>query len=363
MQTVGIKLAACVYQAHVGINVLANAPLLAEVQAEQAVIVTDAKVSDLYATKLQATLAQNGTAADIVAVPSGEGSKSWAGVQTLCDKFSELGLNRDGLVITVGGGVVGDLGGFSAGIYLRGVRYISVPTTLLAQVDASVGGKTGINIAAGKNLVGAFHHPQLVLADVTTLGSMPIREYRSGLAEIVKHGLLQSDIFEQVSANAKVLAQGSLGNEELLCDLIADNIRFKAQIVTNDVHETGVRAHLNLGHTFAHAIEAALGYGAMLHGEAVAIGLVAACRLSVHLGLAQAELTEKVASLLVQLGLPVKLPSFNRSALLQAMAQDKKIHAKRLRFVLLRELESVIIKSDVPPELVEQVLDEISQPA
>ncbi len=364
MQTVNVKLATCAYQVHVGTNLLADASLLQVAPDSQAVVVTDENVRKLHAVKLQDALAKIGTTAELISMPAGESSKSWDNARSLCDRFAQLKLNRDGWVVSVGGGVIGDLAGFAAGIYLRGVRHISVPTTLLAQVDASVGGKTGINIDAGKNLVGVFHHPQRVIADVTTLASMPAREYRAGFAEIVKHGLLEQSIFEQIQANAESLAQGVKGNEGLLGELIAQNVSYKAKIVSADEREHGVRAYLNLGHTFAHALEATLGYGKLLHGEAVAIGLVAACKLAVRLTHTSPELAKTVANLLTTLGLPVRVPiPLCRATLWRTIAVDKKTKDKKPHFVLPCKPGKVIIKSDVPFELVEKVLDEISEQA
>ncbi|MET0545355.1 MAG: 3-dehydroquinate synthase [Caulobacterales bacterium] len=312
-------------------------------------------------------LRQSLAAADIdgiwVKVPSGEGQKSFAGIETMLDAFLAAGIERKDFIIAFGGGVVGDLAGFAAAIVKRGVDFIQIPTTLLSQVDSSVGGKTAINATAGKNLVGVFHQPRLVIADSAVLKTLPARELRAGLAEIIKYGLIDDpDFFAWVAANAAGLGKGETS---LLAEAVRRSVAAKARVVAIDEHETGPRALLNLGHTFAHAIEACAGmHGKILHGEAVGAGLSAAFRFSHFLGLCPEGECRKVDAALAALGLETnwtKLPGapFAPEALLEAMRHDKKNSGGALTFILANGIGESFIDRSVDAGKVEAFLQEL----
>ncbi|MGH7072498.1 MAG: 3-dehydroquinate synthase [Acetobacteraceae bacterium] len=333
------------------------APIL---EQKRVVIVTDETVAKLHLPSLQAALSEIAVATSEIIVPPGERSKSMAGYAALMERLLDLGVERRTSVIALGGGVVGDLSGFAAATALRGLPLVQMPTTLLAQVDSSVGGKTGINMVRGKNLVGAFHQPRLVLADVSTLSTLPVRELRAGYAEVVKAGLIgDAGFFAWCEQNGPALIEG---NSDLLAEAILRASAFKARVVGEDEREekpADGRALLNLGHTFAHALERETGYGdALLHGEAVAIGLGLACRLSARLGVAPERPAERVKSHLAAVGLPAELSMLNRrfsaANLLHHMQGDKKVRDGVMTFVLVRGIGEAYTSRDVPAA---QVLD------
>jgi 3-dehydroquinate synthase len=269
--------------------------------------------------------------------------------------LAEARVARDGTVIALGGGVIGDLAGFAAACWMRGVRFVQVPTTLLAMVDSAVGGKTGVNLPLGKNLVGAFHQPALVLADIATLDTLPDRELRAGCAEIVKYGAIgDAEFFAWLEANSdRILARDGVA----LAHAVAASVAHKARVVASDERESGERALLNFGHTFGHALEQVAGFGTLLHGEAVAIGMLQAARMSAALGLASPDDADRLAGLLRQFGLPVEAPTAqDPEALLAAMTLDKKAAGGTPRFVLWRGIGSALLVDDVPREAVLGVL-------
>lgn len=283
-----------------------------------------------------------------IVVPSGETSKDFAQLQRICEWLAGGRLDRKSCLFAVGGGVVGDLAGFAAAVYLRGINFYQVPTTLLAMVDSSVGGKTGINLSSGKNSVGAFHQPLAVFADLDTLGTLPEREFAAGMAEIIKHGMLADvALFEQLEQQETLTAAAPA-----LAEVVARNCAIKAEVVRKDEREqdlSGGRALLNLGHTFGHAIEAEAGYGTYLHGEAVALGLLLAARLSHQLGTVAANVPERTAALLLRYRLPVRLHTpLPVDRLMQRMQQDKKVLSGKLRLVVMRQLGAAAIVHDVP---------------
>jgi 3-dehydroquinate synthase len=320
-------------------------------------IVTDENVRP-HAEAVAAALRVTGFHPDLVVLPAGETQKSLAVASQLYDRLAERKADRQTLVAAVGGGVVGDLAGFVAATYARGVPLLMVPTTLLAMVDSSVGGKVGVNHPRAKNLIGAFHQPVGVWIDTALLATLPDREYRSGLAEVVKYGvILDADFFGYLEANAEAILQR---RPEAVRNVVARCCRLKADIVERDEREeTGLRAVLNYGHTFGHAFETAAGYGTWLHGEAVAAGMVCASRLAERCGLVQAELTERQRLLLARFGLPTAPQRWPLETLLAAMGRDKKARAGRLRFVLPRRLGEVTLVDDVPEVEVRQVLEEL----
>ncbi len=320
-----------------------------------AVVISDENVEQPHAATVAESLAETGAEIDLAIVSSGEASKSVEMADQLWRKLRELGADRKSVVVAVGGGVIGDLAGFVAATYGRGVAFVQVPTTLLAQVDSSVGGKVGINLPDAKNMIGAFWQSLGVLIDTDTLATLPDREYRAGLAEVVKHGvILDADFFDYLEANVEPI---NARRADVLQFVVARCCRLKADVVEQDEREeTGLRAVLNYGHTFCHAIEAVTGYGEFLHGEAVSIGMLCASRLAERLGRVDAEFTHRQHNLLAALGLPTKLPNLNVEELLAAMQRDKKVEHGRLRFVLPTRMGHVELVGGVAGEDVRAVL-------
>jgi len=303
-------------------------------------VVSDSNVAWLYGGRVMENLTEGGFSPVEITVPAGEASKSLEQAEWICERMIGARMDRKGWVLALGGGVVGDLAGFVAAIYYRGVPFIQAPTTIVAQVDSSVGGKTGVNSRTGKNLIGAFHQPRLVLADVDTLATLPEREYNEGFAEVIKHGAIRDRTL--LDAVATLEQSG-------LTEMVRRNVEIKARIVAADEHETtGERALLNFGHTIGHAIEAAAGYGKLLHGEAISLGLVAACGLSVKkAGLDPAEAV-RVRELLEQYKLPVRLPEeISKEEILEALKADKKFEEGAIRFVLCPRLGEAFVSKDV----------------
>jgi len=331
--------------------------------SDRVAVITDTTVASLYLDTLETALEAAGlTIAATLVLPPGEETKSYDQLEAVLEGLLAGGVDRRTLIIALGGGVIGDLAGFAAAILLRGVPFIQIPTTLLAQVDSSVGGKTGINSRSGKNLVGAFHQPRLVLADLDVLDSLSPREMRAGYAEIVKYGLINDpDFFAWLEQTGARLLEGDRAARQ---HAVAVSCRAKAAIVARDEREQGDRALLNLGHTFGHAFEAVAGYsGTLLHGEAVAIGMVHAFELSERLRLCPPGRSERVQAHLKEVGLPVRLadisgPSWTVDSLLTAMRKDKKTQVGSLTFVLARDIGAAFVARDVPEDAVRALLDE-----
>lgn len=316
-----------------------------------AVVIADERVVEPHAAAVVGSLSSAGVRVDLLTVASGEPSKSVDQAARLWNELLARGADRKTVVVAIGGGVVGDLAGFVAATYGRGLDFVQIPTSLLAQVDSSVGGKVGINLPAAKNMVGAFWQPRGVLIDLNVLATLPEREYISGLAEVAKYGvILDADFFAWLENH-----QVALKNRDLtaLARVVARSCELKAEVVRQDEREeTGLRAVLNYGHTFAHAIEAVAGYGQYLHGEAVAIGMACAAELAYRLQRVDDQFVDRQRELLSRLGLPVTLSGLDVSELLAAMQRDKKVEHGRLRFVLPRRLGLVELVSDVPEDLV-----------
>ena len=320
-------------------------------------IISDTNVAPRFAKAAQTSLAKAGFAPTLITIPAGETAKSLKTVAACYDQLAAQRLERKSFVVALGGGVVGDLAGFVAATYLRGLAFVQVPTTLLAQVDSSVGGKVGLNLRAGKNLVGAFYQPRLVLCDLHTLASLPLREYRSGLAEVIKYGIIyDAGLFWRLEQDLPRLLRR---DPRTLAAVIARCCEIKADVVRQDETESGLRAILNFGHTLGHALEAISHYGRYLHGEAIAIGQVAAARLSAQvLGLPASEVG-RVESLLQRAGLPtrVKLNAPQRQKLFAAMRLDKKVTGGEVKFVLARRIGAVEFGHQVPLAAIEQTLN------
>ena len=351
------------YDIHVGANVLADAGALLKPFARDSVaVVTDHNVAANHLASLTDSLKRAGIEARPIVLDPGEGTKSFQGLETLCSALLAAGVDRGGLVVALGGGVIGDLTGFAAALLKRGVDFAQIPTTLLAQVDSSVGGKTAINTKEGKNHVGVFHQPRIVIADIAALKTLSPRELRAGYAEVVKYGALgDAKFFAWLEANG---AAALNGEPDKLEHIVAHSCRMKADIVARDERETGERALLNLGHTFGHALEAATGYSSrLLHGEGVAIGMVLAFQLSAKLGLAPAGDAERIAKHLRANGLPASIadiqgPRPDADTLLAHMMHDKKAKAGKLVFVLARGIGHAFTATDVPAEKVREVLED-----
>ncbi|MXQ11303.1 3-dehydroquinate synthase [Microvirga makkahensis] len=333
---------------------------IAALGARAAALVTDEHVGPLYAQALSRSLAANGLRTAVITLPPGEATKSYAGLERVCDAVLEAKIERGDLVVALGGGVIGDLAGFAAAVVRRGVRFVQVPTTLLSQVDSSVGGKTGINSRHGKNLVGAFHQPSLVLADTSLLDTLPAREMRAGYAEVAKYGLIDdARFFAWCEGNWTGIFDGGPERDEA----VAQSCRAKAAVVVRDEHETGDRALLNLGHTFGHALERITRYDStrLVHGEGVAIGLTLAFRFSAALGLCPLSDAERVEAHLKSVGLPTRLSHVPGGCgtvdeLLDAMTQDKKVKGGSLTFILARGIGQSFIAPGVEAEKVRAFL-------
>jgi 3-dehydroquinate synthase len=349
------------YDIHCGAGLLPEAGrLLRAAGAGRAVVVADAAVADTHAAEVAAALTAAGLAVHRLTVASGEASKSLATVGRLWDEMAGLAVDRGTHVVAVGGGVVGDLAGFAAASFGRGLALWHVPTTLVAQVDSGIGGKTGINLAAGKNLVGAFWQPRGVIADIETLATLPDREFISGLAEVMKYGVIFDEpFFGWLESRAEALLAREPAS---LTEAVERSAAFKAGVVERDEREiSGERAALNYGHTFAHAYETVTGYGTLLHGEAVAIGMARAARLAAALGRIGPDTVARQDRLLERLMLPVTAGALGPAAverLLEVMARDKKAAAGRLRFVLPSRIGHVELVADVEQSVVERVLAE-----
>lgn len=363
VETVPVDLGARSYEVRIGAGLIdrAGAEVLPFLRRRKVAIVTDETVASQHLDRLCAAFAAEGIATAALRLPPGEGTKCWQELARVTEWLLEQKVERRDMVIAFGGGVIGDLVGFAAAILRRGVRFVQIPTTLLAQVDSSVGGKTGINTAQGKNLVGAFHQPTLVLADIDVLTSLPSRDFLAGYGEVVKYGLLgDAGFFDWLEANAADLATDPAKRQFA----VRRSVEMKAGIVSRDETEEGERALLNLGHTFCHALEKATGYSdRLLHGEGVAIGCALAFELSQRLGLCAQEAPSRVRAHLRAIGakvdirdIPGDLP--DAEVLLSLMAQDKKVVDGQLRFVLATEIGAAFVATDVPPEAVKTLLTE-----
>lgn len=351
MKTISIQVGSAGYEAIVGSNLLPELGVRAAalLRGPRCAIVADRNTATLYGEIARQSLAAAGLDPVVITIPPGEGSKTLERAAAVCDKMAAAGFDRSSFVVALGGGVVGDLAGFAAAIYHRGIPFVQVPTTLLAQVDSSIGAKTAVNTAAGKNLLGAVHRPALVIADVETLATLPPREFNQGFAEIIKHAVIADpSLFELLRAF----------DRKDLVELVCRNVEIKAAVVSRDEHDTtGERAILNFGHTVGHAIEGAAGYGVLLHGEAVSLGLVAACEISVRrAGLSELE-RETVIAALQAFGLPTKLPAgFPRDRIMPALKADKKFERGEVRFVVTPKLGTARLTSDVSLGDIERAL-------
>jgi 3-dehydroquinate synthase len=347
MKTLSVGLAERGYPIHIGSGLLDRAAdLLALGDGSRSVIVTNAVVAAHCLAPLKASLRRSGAQVDVVLLPDGEAHKNWSTLDDLLTRLLELRVERSTLLIALGGGVIGDIAGFAAAICQRGIPFAQVPTTLLAQVDSSVGGKTGVNHALGKNMIGAFWQPRAVLIDTNCLSTLPERELRAGIAEIIKHGAIRDlDFFARLEREMPALLAK---DPTTLAYAIERSCAIKAEIVAADERESGERALLNFGHTFGHAIEAAQGYGAWLHGEAVAAGMVCAAKLSERACRLSRVDASRLIALIGAAGLPIEPPKMPVERWLELMRRDKKVERNAMRFVLLERLGHAVVRADVP---------------
>lgn len=367
LDTVNVALGARSYEVRIGQGLIAQAgkQIAPTLRRKKVAVITDDTVAALHLMALAKSFEAEGIVMTALTIPPGESSKGWAQLARCTEWLLDQKIERRDMIVAFGGGVVGDLVGFAAAILRRGVRFVQIPTTLLAQVDSSVGGKTGINTAQGKNLVGAFHQPSLVLADIDVLSTLPERDFLAGYGEVVKYGLLgDAAFFEWLEKNGPAMAAGDATLRQYA---VNRSVEMKAGIVSRDETEEGERALLNLGHTFCHALEKATGYSdRLLHGEGVAIGCALAFELSQRLGLCSQEAPSRVRAHLRAMGTKVDIADISgdlpdAEVLLGLMGQDKKVVDGRLRFVLARSIGDAFVAEDVPPDLVKALLSEALQ--
>ncbi len=344
----------------IGEGILAQLPQWLSEQArvgKRGVLVTDSNVDPLYGDQVIESLQQQGMTLTRIVIPAGEASKNMVQITDICRLMLQAELDRHSFLIALGGGVVGDAAGFAAAIFQRGIPVVQIPTTVVAQVDSSVGGKTGVNTPEGKNLIGAFHQPDLVFADVSTLHTLPDREYNEGFGEIIKHAAIRDasllDLVEEIGTERKKLTE-----------LITRNVAIKAAVVEEDEHEiSGTRALLNFGHTIGHGIEAAAGYGKMLHGEAISLGLVAAIRLSQKYSTLTEQEAKRLINTLQACSLPTQLnKAINSETILQTLRLDKKFVDGQIRFVLLKSLGNAFVSNEVTLDDIETAVDDLYSP-
>ena len=362
LETVHVPLGARAYDIVIGSDLIdaLGAMIKPVLRRNRVVVITDENVALHYGTRVKAACEAEGIIFDMITLPAGEATKSIDAYNGLMNQLLSLGVERSDTLIALGGGVIGDLTGFAAATLRRGVDFIQVPTSLLAQVDSSVGGKTGINTSYGKNLIGAFYQPRMVVADLATLDTLSKRELLAGYAEVVKYGLINNlEFFEWLEENGARLLSGDRTCQAVA---VATSCREKARVVVADEHEAGERAYLNLGHTFGHALEAECGYdGTLLHGEGVAIGMVLAYEASALMNMVSPEVPVRIAAHLKSVGLPVKISDFKRpvdgNKLLTHMEQDKKVSDGKITFILATEIGKVTVNRDVSLDIISKVIE------
>ena len=344
MKTLEVDLGIRSYPIHIGTDLIDQPALFSACEKANSIyIVTNTTVEPLYAERLTKALEKLGKPVRRIVLPDGESYKDWKNLQLIFDALLTHGADRQTMLVALGGGVIGDMTGFAAASFMRGIRFIQVPTTLLAQVDSSVGGKTGINHPLGKNMIGAFHQPEAVIADLNTLKTLPPRELSAGLAEVIKHGAIaDAQFLDWIEANPKALLAC---DTEAMAHAVLRSCEIKSAVVSADEREGGIRATLNFGHTFGHAIEAGMGYGEWLHGEAVGCGMVLGADLSCRLGhITQAEV-DRLTKIIQSMSLPIKPPKFGAERYMELMQVDKKTEGGTIRYVLLEKIGKAQIKS------------------
>ncbi len=355
MEKINVKLAERSYPILIGSDILTR--LGGELKplglGSRIAVITNSVVRPLYGEIVEKTLQESGFNVKIIEVPDGEVHKSLATVEGLYDELVDFAMDRTSTVMALGGGVIGDLAGFVAATYMRGVRFVNVPTTLLAHVDSAVGGKTGVDHRRGKNLIGAFYQPSLVLCDLSLLETLPEKEILAGMAEVVKYGvILDPDFFAFIESHVpQILKRESL----VMTEVVRSSCAAKVSVVEEDERETGRRVILNFGHTLGHAVEALTGYTRYIHGEAVSMGMTAAARISHAMGLCDKEVISRLEELLKRIGLPTDLPEIDPEEVIRILAHDKKVRDGKVRFVLPQRIGKVVIRDDVDPEVIRWV--------
>ncbi|MFQ5450917.1 MAG: 3-dehydroquinate synthase [Nitrospinaceae bacterium] len=358
MKRLNIDLGERSYEILIGRNLLERTrEFVSEIlKPSRVVIVTHPSLHRLYGETLAANLAQGGTPTEVIEVPEGESSKSLQQAEKIYDRLLEWKCDRQTLLVALGGGVIGDLTGFIAATYVRGIPFLQIPTSLLAQVDSSVGGKTAVNHPRGKNMIGAFYQPRLVIIDLETLRTLPQKEFRAGMAEIIKHGIIEDPgLFDYLETHFRQILEQET---ESLQHIIAASCAIKASVVEKDERESRYRMVLNFGHTIGHALESLTGYTSLIHGEAVAIGMVHAALLSRITGHCGPEIPRRIAALVETFGLPTRLPPLDPGDIIQSMYLDKKTAHNKIRFILVKDIGSIEIVDDVPEHLIRQALEE-----
>jgi 3-dehydroquinate synthase len=356
MKTLHVDLASRSYPIYIGTNLLEQAALFEpHLKSSTTVfIVSNTTVAPLYAKTLMNTLNQLGKTVRLLELPDGESYKDWQHLQLIFDELLAHGADRQSMIIALGGGVVGDMAGFGAASFMRGIRFIQVPTTLLAQVDSSVGGKTGINHPLGKNMIGAFHQPVAVIADLNTLRTLPPRELSAGLAEVIKHGAIaDADFLDWIEANTSALLAC---DTDAMAHAVLRSCEIKSAVVSADEREGGIRATLNFGHTFGHAIESGLGYGEWLHGEAVGCGMVMAADLSARLGQISKMDAERLKRIIESMHLPIAPPKLGSQRFMELMQVDKKTEAGQIRYITLGSIGAARIQQVPDATVIETLL-------
>lgn len=330
---------------------------LALPKANRLLVVTNPRINQLHGKAALESLRAAGLNADLIEIPEGEANKTVGVTSLIWDRLISIGASRQAALIALGGGIVGDIAGFAAATYMRGIDFVQVPTTLLAMVDSSVGGKTGVNHPQAKNIIGCFWQPKLVFMDLSLLKTLPREEFRAGFAEVIKHGIIRdADYFHFLEANLDAIMRLE---PEALRRVVRISCEIKAGVVAQDEREMGVRAILNFGHTLGHAIEALGHYEGSRHGEAVSVGMVGAARIACEMGLLKIADMERIERLIEQSGLPVRFPAFESAAIIERLKSDKKVRDGRVRFVLPTEIGNVVIRDDIPSELIAKVIQEM----
>ena len=356
MQRVGIELGERSYDILIGSGIRKQVGELLKpiFEPSRVIVITHPSINDLYGEEVVANFIEQGWTTDIIEVPEGESSKSLGQAEKLYDHLLELNCDRKSLLVALGGGVIGDLVGFVAATYQRGIPFIQVPTTLLSLVDSSVGGKTAVNHPKGKNMIGAFYQPRLVVADLETLQTLSQKEYRAGLAEVVKYGVIaDANLFEFLETNYEKIINL---DQNFLTHIVETSCAIKASVVEKDERESHYRMILNFGHTFGHAIESLTEYSQFVHGEAVAIGMVLATKLSHSAGKCSKDVLRRLEALLKNLGLPVDMPALNSSAVIKSLYHDKKTVENKIKFILVKEIGSIEIVDQVSEAEILKVL-------
>lgn len=355
MKTLEVDLGNRSYPIYIGANLIDQPALFSACEKATSIyIVTNTTVAPLYAERLSKTLSSFGKPIKTIVLPDGESYKDWKNLQLIFDGLLKFGADRQTMLVALGGGVIGDMTGFAAASYMRGVRFIQVPTTLLSQVDSSVGGKTGINHPLGKNMIGAFHQPVAVIADLNTLKTLPARELSAGLAEVVKHGAIaDAEFLDWIEANASALLAC---DTDAMAHAVLRSCEIKSAVVSADEREGGIRATLNFGHTFGHAIEAGMGYGEWLHGEAVGCGMVMGADLSCRLNHISKAEAERLIKIIQSMNLPIVPPKFGAARYMELMQVDKKTEGGQIRYVLLEKIGKAQIKSVPDAQVLETLI-------